>query len=65
MFQLIFRIKEGDVYPIVVFPHQKRGLKQDEILIFETSNSQEFEEKFKNICATCIRLHGDVTKHIG
>jgi len=64
MFQLVMRIKDNDAYPIVIFPHQKRDLKNNEILLFETNNSKEFEHRVKDITRSLVRLHGDVTAHI-
>lgn len=64
MFQLIFRVTKKDVYPIVVYPHQTRGLKKNEILIFETESAQDFEKKFKNICKACVQLHGEITDYL-
>jgi tyrosine-protein phosphatase YwqE len=64
MIQLIFRIKDNDVYPIVIYPHQNRDLKKNEKLIFETENIQEFEQMLKDISKNCIRLHGEVSHYI-
>jgi hypothetical protein len=64
MFQLIFKIKENDAYPIVIYPHQPRALKENEVLIFEVADAQEFEKVFKNICRDFVRLHGGIIEYI-